>query len=195
VTFLLWSSSPAEFPRLAGSIQPLTAGRQAPPFTEEAGRMANETLAHGVNISIRCCRRTAYSLPRQNSVPRRTSRACEEYERIYAEAAEPIRKPSGGRSQRSCTGSLRGPRFSNLTHRGPSGSSEGRSISLITVLTVMPILHGATRIAILWEGEPGDTRTLTYAQLLAEVELFANALKGLGVGQGRPSCTLHGHGS
>ncbi len=40
------------------------------------------------------------------------------------------------------------------------------------------------KIAILWEGEPGDTRTLTYAELLAEVEHFASALKDLGVHKG-----------
>ena len=40
------------------------------------------------------------------------------------------------------------------------------------------------KVAIHWEGEPGDTRTLTYADLLAEVQLFANALKGLGVQRG-----------
>ena len=40
------------------------------------------------------------------------------------------------------------------------------------------------RVAINWEGEPGDTRTITYADLLAEVERFANALKGLGVAKG-----------
>lgn len=38
--------------------------------------------------------------------------------------------------------------------------------------------------AILWEGEPGDTRTLTYAQLQSEVSKFANVLKGLGVEPG-----------
>ncbi|MCB0958575.1 MAG: AMP-binding protein, partial [Acidimicrobiales bacterium] len=37
------------------------------------------------------------------------------------------------------------------------------------------------RVAFHWEGEPGDTRTITYADLLAEVERFANVLKGLGV--------------
>jgi acetyl-CoA synthetase len=42
----------------------------------------------------------------------------------------------------------------------------------------------ADKIAFRWEGEPGDERTLTYAQLLAEVQRFANALKGLGVGKG-----------
>ncbi len=40
------------------------------------------------------------------------------------------------------------------------------------------------RVAYHWEGEPGDTRTITYAELLAEVERFANVLKGLGVERG-----------
>jgi acetyl-CoA synthetase len=40
------------------------------------------------------------------------------------------------------------------------------------------------RVAINWEGEPGDTRTITYAQLHEEVQRFANALKGLGVRKG-----------
>ncbi|MDY3553261.1 acetate--CoA ligase [Gemmata sp. JC717] len=40
------------------------------------------------------------------------------------------------------------------------------------------------KAAIVWEGEPGDTRTLTYQQLHREVCKFANALKGLGVGKG-----------
>ena len=40
------------------------------------------------------------------------------------------------------------------------------------------------RIAYHWEGEPGDTRAISYAVLLAEVERFANVLKGLGVQKG-----------
>lgn len=40
------------------------------------------------------------------------------------------------------------------------------------------------RTAILWEGEPGDTRTLTYSDLHCEVCKFANCLTKLGVGQG-----------
>ncbi|MEK6237785.1 MAG: AMP-binding protein, partial [Planctomycetales bacterium] len=35
--------------------------------------------------------------------------------------------------------------------------------------------------AILWEGEPGDSRTLTYRELRDEVAKFANVLKKLGV--------------
>jgi acetyl-CoA synthetase len=40
------------------------------------------------------------------------------------------------------------------------------------------------KVAIHWEGEPGDTRTITYAELLDEVQRFANVLKDLGVGVG-----------
>ncbi len=40
------------------------------------------------------------------------------------------------------------------------------------------------KAAILWEGEPGDERTLTYQQLHREVCRFANGLKSLGVRKG-----------
>ncbi|QBI20629.1 acetate--CoA ligase [Egibacter rhizosphaerae] len=40
------------------------------------------------------------------------------------------------------------------------------------------------QIAFYWEGEPGDTRALSYAELKDEVSRFANALRGLGVGKG-----------
>jgi acetyl-CoA synthetase len=40
------------------------------------------------------------------------------------------------------------------------------------------------RVAFHWEGEPGDTRTITYTSLLDEVQRFANVLKGLGVARG-----------
>ena len=45
--------------------------------------------------------------------------------------------------------------------------------------------HG-DQIAYYWEGEPGDTRTVTYAQLRDEVARFANALRSLGVKKGDP---------
>src|SRR6478736_6670659 len=40
------------------------------------------------------------------------------------------------------------------------------------------------KVAYHWEGEPGDTRTITYAELLHDVAQLANALKGLGVEKG-----------
>jgi acetyl-CoA synthetase len=40
------------------------------------------------------------------------------------------------------------------------------------------------KVAFHWEGEPGDTRTISYADLLVEVSRFANVLLGLGVTRG-----------
>jgi acetyl-CoA synthetase len=40
------------------------------------------------------------------------------------------------------------------------------------------------KVAILWESEPGETRTLTYGELYLEVQKFANVLKGLGIRKG-----------
>jgi acetyl-CoA synthetase len=40
------------------------------------------------------------------------------------------------------------------------------------------------KAAIVWEGEPGDRRTLTYFDLFREVGCFANVLKSLGVNRG-----------
>ncbi|MEP7003350.1 MAG: acetate--CoA ligase [Chloroflexota bacterium] len=41
-----------------------------------------------------------------------------------------------------------------------------------------------TKVAYHWEGEPGDTRTITYQDLLDETSRAANALKALGVKKG-----------
>ncbi len=43
--------------------------------------------------------------------------------------------------------------------------------------------HGE-QVAFYWEGEPGDTRVLTYSDMLAETQRVANALKSLGVAKG-----------
>lgn len=40
------------------------------------------------------------------------------------------------------------------------------------------------KAALLWEGEPGDVRVLTYAQLHREVQKTANALLAMGIGEG-----------
>ena len=43
---------------------------------------------------------------------------------------------------------------------------------------------GGDKVAFHWEGEPGDTRTITYADLLDDVCRAANALTDMGVGFG-----------
>jgi acetyl-CoA synthetase len=42
----------------------------------------------------------------------------------------------------------------------------------------------ANKAAIVWEGEPGEVRVLTYRDLLRDVCVFANTLQSLGVGKG-----------
>jgi acetyl-CoA synthetase len=45
-----------------------------------------------------------------------------------------------------------------------------------------------SKVAYHWEGEPGDARTITYADLHADVQRFANVLKELGVAKGDRVC-------
>src|SRR5437773_8064627 len=47
-------------------------------------------------------------------------------------------------------------------------------------------VRGARRnkAALIWEGEPGDRRTLTYFDLYRQVSAFANVLKSLGINKG-----------
>jgi acetyl-CoA synthetase len=40
------------------------------------------------------------------------------------------------------------------------------------------------KVALLWEGEPGEVRKLTYAELHQQVQRFANVLKNLGIRRG-----------
>ena len=42
----------------------------------------------------------------------------------------------------------------------------------------------SNKSALIWEGEPGDSRTLTYGDLHREVQRFGNVLRKLGVGKG-----------
>lgn len=44
--------------------------------------------------------------------------------------------------------------------------------------------HRKNKAAIIWEGEPGETRTLTYQQMHRQVCKFANVLKKLGIETG-----------
>jgi acetyl-CoA synthetase len=44
------------------------------------------------------------------------------------------------------------------------------------------------KAAIIWEGEPGDERVLTYRDMWREVNKFANVLKKLGVKKGDRVC-------
>ena len=51
------------------------------------------------------------------------------------------------------------------------------------------------KTAVIFEGEPGDVRRLSYRELHAEVCRFANALKAQGVATRRPRRHLHAAGA
>lgn len=46
------------------------------------------------------------------------------------------------------------------------------------------VSHRRNKAAIIWEGEPGDSRVITFGMLEREVNRFANVLKSLGVKKG-----------
>ena len=94
------------------------------------------------------------------------------------------RRRSGQALRKNCTGSSRGTKCSSGTRRGRNGSSAARSTSRYNCLDRHVQTWRKNKAAIIWEGEPGDSRTLTYQQLLHEVQKFANVLKSLGVKKG-----------
>ncbi len=63
--------------------------------------------------------------------------------------------------------------------------ADGRINAAFNCIDVHLTTHRRNKAAIIWEGEPGDIRTITYLQLSIEVNRFAHALtKTLGVGKG-----------
>ena len=77
--------------------------------------------------------------------------------------------------------SSRGTRCSSGTSRSRSGSSAASSTSSYNCLDRHVEAGHGDQVAYHWEGEPGDARTITYAELLDDVSRLANALKALGV--------------
>ena len=53
-----------------------------------------------------------------------------------------------------------------------------------TASTATSRARASNKAALIWEGEPGDQRTLTYRDLYREVNKFANVLRKLGVRKG-----------
>ena len=64
------------------------------------------------------------------------------------------------------------------------GSPTARSTSRRTAWTATSDAGNGDRVAIHFEGDPGDTRRITYAELTADVQRAANMLTDLGVTQG-----------
>ncbi len=73
------------------------------------------------------------------------------------------------------------------TSRGPQWARwylDGQLNYVVTALDQHAQGASATRTALIWEGEDGEVRRYTYAELLALTNQAANALRALGVGKG-----------
>ena len=103
---------------------------------------------------------------------------------VYMPRRQPTRRPFGRSKPRSCIGSGNGTRFSIGTRRLPSGSSAASVNISYNCLDRHLTTARKNKAAIIWEGETGEIKTITYLQLHQEVTRFANVLKSLGVKTG-----------
>ena len=144
--------------------------------------MANQPLTHGVNIDSLLHENRIFHPPEEFSAKAHIKNL-EEFKRIDAEAAEDPEAFWG-----KIAGELHWfePWTKVLEWDAPWAKwfSGGKINLSYNCLDRHAASSRRDKVAFLWEGEPGDTRSLTYAQLLAEVERFANVLKSLGVVKG-----------
>jgi acetyl-CoA synthetase len=144
--------------------------------------MANEPLAHGVNIDSMLQENRVFP-PSAEFSAKAHIKSLEEYDRIYAEAAADPEAFWAGIAKELHWFE---PWTKVLEWDAPWAKwFLGGKINISYNCLDRHVLAGrGDKIAFLWEGEPGDSRTLTYTEMLAQVELFANVLKGLGVVKG-----------
>jgi acetyl-CoA synthetase len=144
--------------------------------------MANQPVTHDVNIDSLLHEDRIFPPPAEFSAKAHI-KSLEEYERINAQAAEDPEVFWG-----KIAGELHWfePWTKVLEWDAPWAKwfSGGKINLSYNCLDRHAASSRCDKVALLWEGEPGDMRSLTYAQLLAEVERFANALKNLGVVKG-----------
>ena len=104
--------------------------------------------------------------------------------RACTRARRPIRKRSGRRSPPSSSGSR--PWTQVLDWQPPHARwfVGGQINASVNCLDRHVRTARRNKAAIIWEGEPGDRRTLTYFDLHRQVNQFANVLKSLGARKG-----------
>ncbi|HVJ05748.1 MAG TPA: acetate--CoA ligase [Candidatus Saccharimonadales bacterium] len=144
--------------------------------------MADTTSVHGVNIDSMLQEHRVFP-PSEEFSANAHIKSLDEYKRTYAEAAE---NPEAFWGKIAEELHWFKPWTKVLEWDAPWAKwfVDGKCNISYNCLDRHAASSRRDKIAILWEGEPGDTRTLTYAQLLAEVERFASALKELGVHKG-----------
>jgi acetyl-CoA synthetase len=103
--------------------------------------------------------------------------------RIYEKAAaDPLKFWSGFASELQ----WRRPWDAVLQGEGPEARWFVGGETNVSVNCLDRHIEGGLRnkAALIWEGEPGDRRTMTYFDLYRDVNMFANVLRKLGVGKG-----------
>lgn len=81
--------------------------------------------------------------------------------------------------------------WTRVLETGPDGSAHGAKWFVDGKLNIShncvdrhALGSRRDKVALLWEGEPGEVRKITYGELHAEVQRFANVLKGIGIRKG-----------
>jgi acetyl-CoA synthetase len=107
----------------------------------------------------------------------------EEYERLHAES---LADPEGfwGRVARELPWMEPFEQVVDWSNAPVAKWFLGGQLNASAVCLDQHLAERGSKTAIVWEGEPGDTRTLTYAELHAEVCRFANGLRSRGVKRG-----------
>ena len=109
----------------------------------------------------------------------------DEYESLYQESVEQPGKILGKHRGRAALVQAVGQGPGVECALGEVVRRAARSISPTTASTATCRPGARTKPPFIWEGEPGEVRTLTYQQLcIAKSQKFANVLKSLGVKKG-----------
>ncbi len=163
-----------------GCMDGLFHGATRPALTEEAAGMSNDPT--NVNIDSVLQEHRVFP-PSAEFSAQAHIKSLEEYDRIYAEAAA---DPAAFWGKIAKELHWFEPWTNVLEWEAPLAKwFVGGKINLSYNCLDRHVKEGrGDRTAILWEGEPGDTRTFTYKELLADVERFSNVLKDLGIKKG-----------
>ena len=103
----------------------------------------------------------------------------------FAKERQRIQRDSGKALRANCIGLSPGPRFSNWDAPFAKWFVDGKTnFAYNCVDRHLELCARHNKLAILWEGEPGDVRALSYQMLHYEVCRFANVLKSLGIQKG-----------
>ena len=134
------------------------------------------------------------SAVRRSSPPRRTSRALAEYEKLWQRAKD---DPEGfwAEQAESLYWFKHWDKVLDWNEPHAQWFVGGKINASYNCLDRHLQGPRKNKAAIIWEGEPGDSRVLRYQDLHREVCKFANVLKKLGIQAGRPRHDLHADGS